>query len=544
MSFEIPQTPQPLRKQANYSPVSDFFAPFFDVVFYSMDTTEGIVEGGFEEGLGTIAKAQRLGASRLQIQSVGGGLQSFTPEGEGSELAGLVNYRANLQVIMKSASALRATLTLTPPYEAALKLVDNRLIRFGTLMEIQWGYLSTDGEGSPAISDKGLFRITPPSIKFGRETTVTISGWDVLSSSLSTADVRCCWPRSKYACDLDILRALLKPPRAPAGLKLIDTEVTSKSALRRRKPDDVIQAATDWTFFRRICRQNDVSFRQQYDEVQLFDESRLDSIDAKYRLTWFMQPQGKFDVPMISFETNAIASLFANDSKGIRGQRTFCRDSKTGEIRVINKETTKTGKTHTGAGVTDASKAGHETDTKSTSEAAIASFQDLEKNVCASGKIFTDPCNKPNQAEEADREILEGRRYFNTRAVAICPGVPGLVPQQLTEVMNVGEKFGGCYRIITATHNIGAGYTVKLDLIRASSSGVKDGTPATEDRANCIPVDLNAAPGEEVLPTPGGDPPVGINSQVSGGGCLDESPQRQEAQNILSDRPVNQPPPI
>ncbi len=541
--FNIAQQNQPIRKGENFSPVNDLFAPFFDVVFYSLDTTTGAVEGGIEEGLGIIAKAKKLGASRLAIRSVGGGLQSFNPQGEGSEIAGLVNYRANLQVTMLSAAALQATLTLTPPYEAALKIVDNRLIRFGSLMEIEWGYLSTDGEGSPAVSDKGLFRITQPSIKFGREVTVTIGGFDILSSALTTADVRCVWPRTTYKCDLDILRTLMKPPRAPVGLSLRDSQIVSKSPLRKRKKRDVIQSSNDWTFFRQICRQNDVSFRQINDEVHLSDESGLDAADAKYRLTFFMQPQGQFDVPMISFETNPILSLFANDTSGTRGQRTFCRDEETGDVRTVNKVVTETGVTQSGAAVTDASERGHSSDGIQISEATAGAYQKLDENVCASGRVFTQPCKRPNQTEETDREIREARRFFNTRATAVCPGVPGLVPQQIAEVMNVGDVFSGCYRIMKAVHNIGAGYTTRLDLIRSSSSGTKDGTPATDDRANCKPVQSDASPNEFVFAVFGGDPPASTSGNlVEREGCADEEAIKtnQNAQSIVKANPPNQ----
>jgi hypothetical protein len=541
MGFEdqIAKAQQPIRKGENFSPVNDLFAPFFDVVFYSLEETDGIVEGGPEEGLGTIAGSEKLGASRLQIRSVGGGLQSFNPQGEGSELAELTNYRANLQVTMLSAAALQATLTLTPPYEAALKIVDNRLIRFGSLMEIQWGYLSTDGDAQPAISDKGLFRITQPSIKFGREVVVTIGGFDILSSSLSTADVRCCWSREEFKCDLDILRRLIKAPRAPDGLALVDGEVSNESPLRKRKERDVIQSDSDWAFFRRICRQNDVAFEQKGAQVILRDENRIDLAKPKYRLTWFMQPQNQFDVPMISFESNPILSLFANEP-GARGQRTVCRNAETGKIEIVNKDPSKTGVPQQG-NASDTHPEGYETEAKKTNEELLAAYQKLDENVCASGRIYTVPCSRPNKTEEIERTNREARRLYNTHATVVCPGVPGLIPQQIAEVENVGCVFSGSYRIMKATHNIGAGYTVKLDLIRASSTNCKDGAPASSDKDASQPVDAEAPVGAEVFPIDGGDGVFGSN-QTSLDGCADEQKkaETQKAKDIIKANPPNQ----
>jgi len=514
----IPKAQQPIRKGENFSPVNDLFAPFFDVVFYSLDKTDGIVEGGPEEDLGTVAQSSDLGASRIQLRSVGGGLPSFSPQGDGTELAELINYRANLQLNMLSAAALQATLTLTPPYEAALKIVDNRLIRFGSLMEVQWGYLSTDGEGEPAISDKGLFRITQPSIKFGREATVTIAGFDILSSALTTADVRCCWSRERYECDLEILRTLIKPPRAPSGMKLVDSQVGSKSPLRKRKTRDVIQSDSDWAFFRRICRQNDINFKQVGNEVILRDEHRIDLAQKKYRLTWFMQPQDQFDVPMISFESNPIMSLFAGDPS-VRGQRTFCRNVETDEIEIVDKTPAKTGIPQPGK-ASDALPEGHEADAKKTSEAELAAFQKLEDNVCASGRIFTVPCKRPSHKEEIERTNIEARRLYNTHATAVCPGVPGLIPQQIAEVVNVGNVFSGFYRIMKAVHNIGVGYTVKLDMIRSASTGAKDGAPTSSDRDASKTTTTKVAPGETVFPQEGGDTVV-LRGEGENAGCRD-----------------------
>jgi len=539
--FLSPQDPQPKRASDSFSPVNDLFAPFFDVVFYRPSVLSGIVENLDEQLLmtppnqrhallaklasGQLAAAQspadiagtdEIGASSLSLRSIGGGLQTFDPSGPDSPLSQLVNYRSNLQVTMLSAAALQATLTLTPPYEDAIRIIDSQAIKFGSLMEIQWGYLSSDG-AEPVISDKGLFRITQPSIKFAQDVTITIGGFDILSSSLSTADARCCWPRATYPCDLSILRALIKQ-RGPAGIELHDGYVGAKSPLRKNKEQDVVQADDDWTFFRRLCRQNDVAFFQGEKFVKLFDESRIDIAKPKYRLTWFMQPQGKLDIPMKSFETNPILGYFAGE--GSRGQRTFCRNAETGKVEFLERDPARTGVPQVGERASDATKAGHSQVSMQVGDGSDrAAFGPLV-DLCASGRIFTQPCNRPNQEEETDRENREVRRFHNTRASAVVPGVPGLVPQQICEVVNVGDVFSGCYRIMKTIHNIGAGYTVKIEMIRSSSTGTKDGTPATKDRANCQLLDPNEQTGEEVAPTQGSDPPI-LSTAEETAGCVD-----------------------
>jgi hypothetical protein len=544
--FNLAKSEQPARSDPNFSPVNDLFAPFFDAVFYRPSETQGIVENPQEQAqispfvdsifaeetssafdsVADIAARQGIGGSTIQLRSVGGGLQTFDQAGPDSPLGQLVNYRANLQVTMLSAAALQATITLTPPYEDALRIIDSQAIKFGSLMELQWGYLSTDGAGKPAISDKGLFRITQPSIKFGREITITIGGFDILSSALSAADVRCCWPRATYECDLKILQDLIKK-RAPDGIKLNTANVGDESPLRKKKERDVIQSDSDWTFFRRLCRQNDVAFSQVGSDIFLRDESRIDIAKPKYRLMWYTQPQNKFDIPMITFETNPIMGYFAME--GSRGQKTFCRDGDTGKIETIDNDPADTGVPQVGEAASDATKKGFKADTMQVGDGtSVAAFKDLD-DVCASGLIYTQPCKRPNQKEETARENREVRRFHNTRATAVVPGVPGLIPQQLCEIVNVGKVFGGCYRIMKTIHTIGTGYTVKVDMIRASSTGTKDGTAATSDRANCQPVDNNQQGGAFVGPVPGDDATASASDCTSDNTPTGPAPQPAQA---------------
>jgi hypothetical protein len=142
------------QRQKNKTPVGDLFAPFFDVVFYS--PTEEVGEAEKLENEGRVsdsveneakrAKAAKLraateekqrsalgdttliGSSRIELRSAGGGFQSFSPQGLDTAVGQLSFYRSNLQVSMVSAAALQATLTLTPPYQDAIDIVDNKLI--------------------------------------------------------------------------------------------------------------------------------------------------------------------------------------------------------------------------------------------------------------------------------------------------------------------------------------------------------------------------------------------------------------------------------
>ena len=472
----IPKQQTLKRKGENFSPVGDLYAPFFDVVFYRAESETGskTQEALEAKGLGApktlsqVADSDTIGSSSIQLRSVGGGLQMLNPQGPDTPTGQLLNYKSSLQVTMLSAAALQATLTLQPPYFDAVNIIDDKLIKFGSLMEIQWGYFNLE-TNQPEISDKGLFTITQPAIKFGLEVSITIGGFDILSTSLKSTDTRCEWLRSEYESDLSILEKLVS--KAGSGLELLATGVTAESRLRRKKTRDVIQSDDDWTFFRRLCRQNDVTFLQFGGTIILYDQEERDLAKHKYRLTWFMQPQDQWDIPMLSFETNPIMGYFAG--QGSRGSITYCRDSETGEVTSVSKDPSKPGVGQSGAGRAQTAEKSHKKETAKTgSSGNIAPFGVIDEEMaCTSGRIYVQPCRKPNQEEETDRENREVLRNFNTRASALCPGVPGMIPQIITNVVNVSKTFSGNYRVMKVVHNIGSGYTMQVDLLRAASTG-------------------------------------------------------------------------
>ena len=554
------------KREDDFMPVGDLYAPFFDVAFYAPIKPEGqavvnVAAGNLEAaarlldripgGLGapraarlreridelrgagpaSVAATEELGAGRLSLRSVGGGIRSYDPAGPNSAVSQLVNYRAQLQITQLSAAALQATLTLNPPYEEALRIVDNRLIRFGSLMEIQWGYLNLQG-GKPVISQKGLFTITQPSLKFGKQITVTIGGFDVLSSSLRSSDTRCQWKREQYPCDLNILQKIAST-RAPS-LVLDFSKVSPNSRLRKRKTNAVIQADDDWIFFRRLCRQNDVHFTSDHEFIKLEDRERLDAAPSKYRLTWFMDPENANDIPMMSFETNPHFGYFAN--QGARGQVTYCRDPDTGDIRAERRRPDRRGRVNIGSGKSDGGPRGFTEDRTRTSEGDVAPFAPIDE-ACSSGRVYLNTCKRPNLDEEIERENDMTARNFNTKASAICPGHPGLTPQQIVCVANVGKVFSGNYRVMKVTHTIGKGYVMNIDLLRTSStSDTKDGTPDTTGRDNtkCEP----PPPGQLVTPRQGDDgPTITTGGTGPGAGCInDEATQSlRDAIQIIRD---------
>lgn len=527
--------------------VGDFFAPFFDVAFYRVTKEPGVVQevspidgdtgslfdfspadtpeqAAFNERLqgsrsaGELSSDTNIGTSRTRLFAANGQASILDPD---RELAQLKNFRASLTLDMKAAEAVKATLVLQPPYEEALKIIDNPTITFGSIMELQWGYLNPAG-GGPVISDKGLFTILQPSIKFGREISISISGMDMLARAAKSLDFRCRWDRETYKSDFDIIETLVE--RSVAGFK-IDTsrlkgviaagaiadratpffrEGVRQAALQQVKlfkqktGDPIMQTMNDWEFFKRLLRENDVDHIITGNTIQLIDIGQATLEEPTYNLLWYKNPESPTDIPMISFESNSIPSHFA--AQGSRGVRSIRTDPDTGEtiVQENRPEEVEAGENNRSSAI----EAGHPKDAVKTSEACVTPFLDPD-TTCSFGQIRSHVFEAPNESDSAEQDAKDVRRLSNTRASATIPGTPTIIPHTTIKVLGVGECFGGVYRILNVVHEVGRGYVTKLKLVRSATTGTERGCqdPRTEGRRN--DGDVSDTPGGAVPATPG-----------------------------------------
>lgn len=520
--FSIPPKERPRPAATGDGSVGNLYAPFFDVVFYSFEKQLGRDED-VEANRKEVA-ANPIGESRILLRSRGGDVVEFGVDGD---LVNIRNFRSSLTIEGVSAGAYSATLTLTPPFLDGIDLIDRRLIKLGGLMEIQWGYLGVNG--GPVISDKGIFTIRQPSIRFGQQIQIQINGVDLFSFSAKSLEARIIWPREHFKTDLDVLRTLTKKilgdekrlnaksieaaaararamEQARQAVAAVSPGVTISSdipkipKLVREKDENLVQTEPNWTFFRRICNANDVTFNQVGNEVVLHEMSRADLFTPKYRLVWWMQPQTDVDIPMMSFETNPVRGYFAQP--GVRGLKRYTVDPDTGVLVVTEHlpETTA----GPGPNRSEAQEAGHPKDVIQLPDGSVKPFSDPEEG--EAGRNITTPSERPNEEDEVEEEARFLARESNTKATATCVGVPGLLPQMIVRVEGVGRTFGGNYRVKKVTHEIGAGYIMKLDLIRTASTGDdRDSTPATKGKGNTKTVTASSInPGEDVAPKDGG----------------------------------------
>lgn len=492
--------------------VGDFFAPFFDIVFFTIDEEATEAARSIEEAraevasdrtrtdltvltanktipgltLAEAAEKRSIGSSQIRLSSTNGNVQVFSPD---SDLAGIRNFKSNLTIDARASTAYKATLMLEPPYFDAIKLIDAGVIKFGSLMEIQWGYLSL-ATGEPLLSDKGLFTISEPSIRLGSKTSIVISGWDIISVSGSSLDRRCDWPREEFVCDALIIKKIAKTHKT----EIIDLTDRSSSFLHENKEGQkIVQASDDFTFFHRLLVMNDVAFTIDGARIILRDLTTSDQLNPKYTLLYYSQPKKGTDIPMISFESNSIASLFG--APGSRGYLSTSYDLD--EDEVIEEENLPE----------KAIDQPGDTNKLGTMNEALKSkpFAKQDK-LCTSGKFIVKPHDRPNQFQERKIKARENRRQANTTATAIVPGHPSILPLDIVTVQGgegfgVGKKFGGKYRVMRLVHDIGqSGYTTRIELLRAETSGSSTSTDPTADGQPNKKRDVSGVEGEEVFP--------------------------------------------
>jgi len=460
----------------------NFFAPFFDVTFYRASDEAGKqqkqpVRPSFQE-----QAEKRIPPSKFTISSANGQTTTFLKD---SKLANIRNFRSSLVIESQASTAVKATLTLEPPYFDALDILDERAIQFGSLMLLQWGYTNKEGD-EPLLSNQGVFNITEPSVRFGKQITIQITGWDIVYSALSTLDRRCAWPREIYETDFEIVEKLIERHHGKTtDLVLVGIDAGTSPLFKKKTGQPVVQSTNDWLFLKRLLYSNDVEFGTRGKSLILKQRTSLLAVAPSYRLLLYGQPESDKDIPTISFDANSIKSLFG--AAGQRGFTTLTHD--------LDKNKTKTQKTKpedSGQQVGPPRLNSQETalpkGTERTAAGNVKVFS--EPDACTSGWIIVKPKERPNQAQEALQKARGNRMLANTHATAIIPGHPSIEPLTIVEVAGgkgtgVGTRFRGNYLILKTIHEIGQGYVTKLNLVRGTNTGdLRDSSPKTKGPGN------------------------------------------------------------
>lgn len=472
-------------------PVGDFYGPFFRVEFFaSKQTATGVPDSpAFPPltGIPAIDQINQLKAStdnafklasdvKLQFQLDSTQLQ---------------NYAAHLSITSNGGGPLSFTLTLTPPYDVAIAILDNRLVRFESLVKVQWGYTGTSS-GRELLSDEYVFKLMQPKCTFGRDIILTLQGWDVASSVLKTRERKEILTREKFPTDFDLIKELLRP----MNIQIDDSLIPDKSrGLYAVKSSPIEQQDNDWILFRDMCRNNNLSFHITRDNHMLvYDMNLIVGLNTDYRFLWYRQMETDRDIPMMNFTANVLDTIFT--SGAARSVAAINTDLDSGSIKLNKLEAPKLSDNKTEGDKTDRSAAG--TGNYTGTNQPVGSVNVISKppyTPFISGKVLSQPSSLNNRDEHAKQLVREAALMANTNATLVAPGMPDVFPPMNIRVEGVGESFSGDYSVLSAKHEIGTGgYEMTLEVYRTLSS------PLTTD--GNLPISTPTEPGASTGGTP------------------------------------------
>lgn len=434
-------------------PTNDFFGPSYRIKFYAPNQAEKIPED---------ADAAVERPQLTEDQQVLDGLA-------------IQNYVTSL-TIESFTGMMKCEVVIAPPFEDAINILEKRAIQFNGTMGIKWGYADQD-----LISGEHLFTIIHPRVSFSKDVTITITGIDTVSNGTKRETTKKVYTREKYKKDIFILNEIA----TRYDFTIDRTYAPKSSSLTKPEKIDAIkttavpQAGNDWQLFKAICQENELHFNiGSGNTIFLARQTSITSLPTDYRFLWYGAPQDNYDIPMMSFTTNVIPSIFTPDSAIAQGLLTTKVDTDSNTVKARNLDGSRSPEfTAEGDKKVDNTAAGttqQQGQPSKTEDAIIKSIPSFDVN------IYGMHISIPNLA--ADKSIMlarESHNTVNTTATIIAPGHPDVVPPLNIEVANVGP-FSGKYMLIKSKHVLNqSGYEMTLEAVRTTSpSKVVFGNPA------------------------------------------------------------------
>lgn len=471
--------------------IGDQFAPFFTVRFLAPTTTPAQQAGA---GAPSGAVAQVNGDI---VVSSGDTTIQFSEDARTTQFRSMTT---RLTITNMGGGANTMELVMEPPFYDGVKIIDQQLIQWNSIVAVEWGWASNYAQDR-IVSDTHFFIIQQPRIEMqNKEITITITGIDMFAYSATKREDRRVYPRSVFSTDALILAALA----LKNNFRLNFTLTTEASLIRTTKPlsatepSFIEQNEKDWIFFGRLCDMNNCSFFTIGNTIFIVDQNIAKVQNTTYRLLMFQQPTDSRDILMMSFSTQALPTLFQPAESKEAQVTHFDHD---GKQHVTNTyEPTKMPDQQfvgprTGAGKDEAD--GRTIPVSST----VQLIPNPAYLPTETGKHFSVPEQKANRDEHAKRVVRDATTIANTNAEATIPGVPHIVPQQLVRVEGVSKTFSGVYMVLKVVHRLDAqGYETDLSLIRDSSTG--DEVAGKGEKPSTGGSDPEQAPGgQAVQPT-------------------------------------------
>jgi len=456
--------------------VGDFFSPFYNIKFYTAAETAPnlVVDSPIKSTFNELLLDQAYKADLKSDQSL---LDSYQLE----------KYVSNLVIEAKMAAMLDFTLTLNPPIEVARDIIDKGLIKYDSVISIQWGY---SGIGGVQVSNEYYMKLVKPSFEFGENVTFTLRGWEFYSHGLRISTNNKMFKREQYPTDYDVIYELI----TGMGCELNAEGINAFHSLYEAKTEPVIIYGNNWLTFKNLLRDNQLTFTTDEKKViKLYQPENFIKEETAYNLIYYSQLYDSNDIPLISFGANSdqdLRAFLGGEHKSLFYTEI---DTDSHEVKAVK----LTGQTEP----TNAIKGGL-SDVNNATEPSVKQIIKVGNDTVipypgygpvVHGSYMTFPSGSNNNDSKAEQHVKEASYQVNTKAKVVFPGVPDFMPFLNVNVFGVCNALDGTYLVESVRHEIGlSGYETSADLLKLSTSDSL--SRGSRNLGPTIPNSLGASP--------------------------------------------------
>lgn len=369
----------------------------------------------------------------------------------------------------------KITVSLNPPRDLGLALLDSTVLALGNLIEVRWGYPSF-GNLRSAIG-----MLTIPTINLGREVNITVNA-EGLGSSLMRTESHTVWrvtkndPSSASVSAKEIITKIAATLRLPVEFKL-----GPKSGAMETPPETPhTQTKSKWLFIRELARKYQARAYMKGGKtiVIVGDDFPERRGAATFRMYGQLDtPNNVF--PLLQFNTEQAGNVIGLASRGVvvqdvppdRGPGENLSENNEGVTATPNQmvaANTTASTPNVGGGPSELKgKALGGTPSQVPAPAGfdITSLLDapFDAAMNETGKRLHLSARDPILASRVSG-LNEISRIEAIEATADVVGVPNIFPDDIVRIEGVGKMFEKNYWITKITHELGSGYDMNLEL--------------------------------------------------------------------------------
>lgn len=345
---------------------------------------------------------------------------------------------------------LGMTITLSPPYQEAIKLIskDSEWLRLGNTIGMRWGYADMEG----VMSDWHYAFMNQPQISFGEDITISIEAtslaWhmDRVSRSRDWASTES--PKSILAVILEIA------DRYGMDVEYAVLKPSAKSLLEFERSSLVQGGRTDMQFLMYEVERCGARVIIQNQKIILIDTSAPLEEYPKVNATFgFYTPIDVTNniLPMMSFSSESMGALFIRNVNGIKSliyginsdpgkeQEDITADETTTEENSFSSKTTY------GPQDTDGNEPKQMGDVKTKSSIKVDPKND------EGGRVYAPALS----GEESDAFVQQQLAAIyddqgNEHGIIAkfsCIAIPNLLPGMYVKILGVGDYFSSIYML-------------------------------------------------------------------------------------------------